>query len=80
MRDILLLDCHEIGCPKVLMFVYIELCQYFKDNGYNVKIIHNIKDITNNSIVFMGDTIRCDNVSNLLNNQASEAIYRLVLA
>jgi hypothetical protein len=75
MRDILLLDCYEIGCPKVLLYAFIEFCQYFKENNYSVKIIQNIKDITNYSIVFMGDTIRCDNASDLLNKQAPEAIY-----
>jgi hypothetical protein len=75
MRDIILLDCPEIGCPLVLIFVFIELCQAFVDRKYNFKIVKNINEITNNSIVFMGDKINEPNVVSLLNNIAPEAIY-----
>jgi hypothetical protein len=75
MRDIIILDCDEVQCPKVLMFVFIELCQAFKDRNYNVQIIRNIKDITNNCIVFMGDTFRCPDIVSLLHSIAPDAIY-----
>ena len=75
MRDIIILDCAEVQCPKVLMFVFVELCQAFKDRNYNVKIIRNINDISNNCIVFMGDTLRSPDIVSLLNSIAPDAIY-----
>jgi hypothetical protein len=75
MRDILILDCYEIKCPLVLLYVFIELCNAFKERLYNVKIINNISDITNNSIVFLGDIINTSTPANLLNIQSPEAIY-----
>ena len=74
-RDIIILDCDEIKCPKVLMFVFVELCQGFKDLGFNVKIINNISEITNNTIVFMGNSFKKPNVELLLNYYAPDAIY-----
>ena len=74
-REILILDCNEIGCPLVLKFVYLELCDYFTRNGYNVKVINNIQDLHNNSIVFLGDTVNTSNPQELLNNIAPNAIY-----
>ena len=41
MRDIVLLNCPEIECPKVLIYVFIELCQAFIERNYNFKIIQN---------------------------------------
>jgi hypothetical protein len=75
MRDIIILDCDEVQCPKVLMFVFVELCQAFKDQNYNVQIIRNINDVSNNSIVFMGNTFRCPDIVSLLRSIAPEAIY-----
>ena len=75
MRDIVILDCDEIGCPKVLMYVFIELCEQFKNKNYNVKLVKSISDITNNSIVFMGNTFRHEDPGTLLNEAAPEAIY-----
>lgn len=75
MRDIIILDCPEVQCPQVLMFVFVELCQAFKDRNYNVQIIRNINDISNNSIVFMGNTFRCPDIVSLLNSIAPDAIY-----
>lgn len=75
MRDILILDCAEIGCPLVLRYVFIEMCEAFKTRGYKVKIINSIKDITNNSIVFMGDIFRHPDPCSLLMDVAPDAIY-----
>ena len=41
-RDIFILDCPEIKCPLVLIYVFKELCGYFERNNYNVKITNNI--------------------------------------
>ena len=51
-RNIFILDCPEIKCSLVLIYVFKELCGYF-ENNYNVKISNNINDLHNNSIVFM---------------------------
>jgi spore maturation protein CgeB len=75
MRDIIILDCPEVQCYQVLMIVFVELCQAFKDLNYNVKIISNINDISNNCIVFMGDKFVSPDIVSLLNSIAPEAIY-----
>jgi len=75
MRDILILNCKEIVCLKVLLFVITEMCEAFKTRGYNVKVIDSIKDITNNSVVFMGSTIMHSDPASLLNQVAPDAIY-----
>jgi hypothetical protein len=75
MKDIVLLDCDEIGCPKVLMYVFIELCEAFKNKNYNIKIINSINDITNDCIVFMGDIFNHKDPVTLLNKVAPDAIY-----
>ncbi len=74
-RDIIILDCHEIGCPTVLLFVFKEFVGYFKRCNYNVKIVNNIKELHNNSIVLMGDFINCNNPVELLKSIAPCAIY-----
>lgn len=74
-REIIILDCNEIKCPLVLKYVFVELCGYFRRNNYVVKIISNISDLTNNSLVFMGDGFNCDDPASLLNQYAPEAIY-----
>jgi hypothetical protein len=74
-RDLIILDCHEIKCPLVLLFVFKEFAGYFKRNNYNVKIVNNITELHNNSIVFMGNTFNCDNPVNILKTIAPSAIY-----
>lgn len=74
-RDIIILDCDEIKCPIVLLFVFKEFSGYFARNNYNVKIVNNISELDNNSIVLMGDIINCVNPVNLLNSIAPLAIY-----
>lgn len=74
-RDIIILDCDEIKCPQVLLFVFKEFVGYFKRNNYNVKIVNNVREIHNNSIVLMGDSFNCDNPVNILKSIAPRAIY-----
>lgn len=74
-RDVIILNCKEITCPQVLMYVFIELCGYFKRNNYNVKIVNKINELYDNSIVFMGNTFHCENPAQLLNFYAPNAIY-----
>lgn len=74
-RNILILDCDKIKCPQVLLYVFKEFAGYFERNGHVVKIINNITDLNNNSIVLMGDGIECDNPVKLLNSIAPDAIY-----
>jgi spore maturation protein CgeB len=75
MRDIQILDCPEIGCPQVLLYVFIELCNAFHRNGHQILITRNISEISNNSIVLMGDTFRVKNSADLLYKIAPHAIY-----
>jgi hypothetical protein len=74
-RDIIILDCHEIKCPTVLLYVFKEFTGYFRRNNYNVKIVNNITELHNDSVVLMGDTFNCDNPVHLLKNIAPYAIY-----
>jgi hypothetical protein len=74
-REIIILDCNEIKCHLVVKFVYIELCGYFIRQNYTVKIINNVKELTNNCIVFMGNNFNCKNPCELLNLYAPDAIY-----
>jgi hypothetical protein len=54
-RDILILDCPEIGCPLVLLYVFTEFAGYFKTTWtYPVSVVKNVSDLHDNSIVLMG--------------------------
>lgn len=75
MRRVLILDCPEIGCPTVLKIVFSELCGTFRRRGIDVKVINTIKEIEDNSIVFMGDIFRVDNPAEHLAIQSVKAIY-----
>lgn len=72
---IIILDCPEIRCPPPLMKVYIEFCGAFTRKGYNVKISNSINEITDDSIVLMGDFFHVENPANILYNQSKHAIY-----
>ena len=74
-RDIVILDTPEISCPTVLLFIFTELCGYFKRRGHSVKIIKKISKLTNNCLVFMGNKFHVNNPCELLNNQAPDALY-----
>lgn len=74
-REIIILDCFEIRCPLVLRYVFIEFCGYFKRNGYTVKIIHNISELTDNTVVLMGNFFQGNKQCELLNKYAPNAIY-----
>ena len=74
-RDIIILDCPEIKCPLVLLFVFKEFAGHFRRNNYNVKIVNNVRELHNNSIVLMGDSFNCDNPVNILKSIAPHAIY-----
>jgi len=74
-RDIIILDCHEIKCARVLLFVFKEFAGYFRRNNYNVKIVNNITELHNNSIVLMGNSFNCNDPVNVLKNIAPDAIY-----
>jgi len=74
-RDIFILDCPEIKCPLVLIYVFKELSGYFERNNYNVNVINNINELHNNCIVFLGDTFNCTSPQTLLFNKAPDAIY-----
>jgi hypothetical protein len=74
-RDIVILDTPEISCPAVLLFIFSELCGYFKRRGHNVNCINTISELKDNNVVFMGNTFHVKNPCELLNNQAPNAVY-----
>ena len=65
-REILILDSPEIGCPLVLQYVYLELCDAYKRKGHVVRVITTVSEIHDNSIVFLGDKIKIENPQDLL--------------
>lgn len=75
MNGIFILDCPEISCPLVLIYVFREFCGCFIRRGYNVKIIKKLSEIHNDSIVLMGGIFNHSNPVDLLYKQAPNAIY-----
>jgi spore maturation protein CgeB len=73
--EILILDCPEIQCPKVLRIVYTELCGAFERGNVKVRIIENINEIHDDAIVFMGDFISVVNPGQLLATISKNAVY-----
>lgn len=55
--------------------VYTEFLSAFCDLGYDYKIIKSLKDITDDSIVFMSNNFHVNNPGELLYKQAPNAIY-----
>ena len=75
MREILLLHCVELVCPRVLSYVFQELTHAFVERGYTVRNINNLEELHNDSIVFVGDIIRIPNIIQRLNYIAPDAVY-----
>jgi hypothetical protein len=75
MREIIILNCYEIETIGVLITVFTEMCGAFIRKGYKLKVITNINELHNNSIILMGNTFNHKNPSELLNKYAPEAIY-----
>jgi len=76
-RDIFILDCHEIKCTLPVKYAYDDLCGAFRRKKYNVRIVDNVFELHNNSIVFMGNIFHCNEFEpqDLLNEIAPDAIY-----
>jgi hypothetical protein len=74
-REIIILDCPEIKCHLVFLYVLKELCGYFVRNGYIVKIVNDINELHDNCVVFMGNDIKVSEPANLFNLHAPNAIY-----
>lgn len=73
--EVLILDCPEIQCPKVLVLVFWELCGAFRRKNIKVREIHDMKEIHDDAIVLMGDFIRVDNPGGLLSKISTQAAY-----
>jgi hypothetical protein len=74
-REIVILDCHEISCPTVLMFIFKDLCGYFERRNIVVKIAKNLSELHDNSVVFMGNMFHVDNPVEVLKKQAPKSLY-----
>jgi len=76
-RPVFILNCPELECSLVLLYVFRELCDGFKLRGHTVKEISSIGKIDPNGIVFMGNAFKrpLTVVNDMLNTQAPEAIY-----
>ena len=77
MQDVIILDCNEIKCPTVLLYVFEELCGAFKRQGHSVRICNSITDIKGEPIVFMGNLFHyhITNPCSILYNQCPNAHY-----
>lgn len=73
--EVLILDCPEITCPKVLVLVFKELCGVFERQMIGVRVIRDIKEIHDDAIVFMGDFINVPEPARLLATISTKAIY-----
>jgi len=74
-KDIFILDCPEIGCPLVMVYVFGEFCGVFQRRGHKIKLVKALSKIHNDSVVFMGDCFRTPNPVELLYRRAPKAIY-----
>ena len=77
MKDVIILDCPEIKCPTVLLYVFEELCGAFKRRGHSVYTCNSITDIKGEPIVFMGNLFHYNitNPCSILYNQCPKAHY-----
>jgi len=75
MREIVILNCPEIGMHLVVFYACIELSGAFKRMGYTVRIAPSISLVNDNCIVFLGNNIHVSNPAHLLAKQASLAVY-----
>ena len=73
--EVLILDCPEISCPKVLVIVLKELCGVFERKNVPVHVIHDIKQIHDDAIVFLGDFINVPEPGRLLSEISTKAFY-----
>lgn len=74
-REVLLLDCPEIQCPKVLRIVFLEWCGAFLRKNIQVRVIDKITDIHDDAIVLLGDFIHVGNPGKLLSDISTKAVY-----
>jgi hypothetical protein len=75
MKDVIILDCPEVKCPKVLLIVFDELCGVFIRHGHSVRICNSISEIQGEPIVFMGNSFQMANLSLILYKQCPNAHY-----
>ena len=73
--EVLILDCPEIGCPKVLRIVFWEFCGAFTRKGHKVRFIDRIGDIHDDAIVLMGDVFRAEDPGKRLAAVSTRATY-----
>lgn len=75
MKRVLILDCPEIGCPKVLVRVFQEFCGVFRRRKIPVDVIHSLVEIQENDLVLMGDVFRTATPARLLAEHMRNAFY-----
>lgn len=73
--EVLILDCPEIRCPKVLRIVFLELCGVFLRKKVPVRVIETMKEIHDDAIVFMGDFVHVPEPARLLSQVSTKAFY-----
>lgn len=73
--EVLILDCPEIQCPKVLRLVFWELCGAFLRRNIRVRVIETLGEIHDDAIVLMGDFIRVEGPGRLLAEISTKAVY-----
>lgn len=74
-KEVLILDCPEIACPKVLRIVFDEVCGYFRRRGISVRVIGSVEEIHDEAMVWMGDFIHVEDPCRLLASVSTQALY-----
>ena len=75
MREVVLLNCPEIGMHLAFLYACMELCGAFRRMGYTVRLARSISELSDNCIVFLGSDIRVPNPAHMLAQQAPRAVY-----
>lgn len=73
--EVLVLDCPEVECPRVLRVVYWEWCGAFRRRGVPVRIIDTMEDIHDDAIVLLGDLIHVEDPGRWLADISTRAVY-----
>lgn len=75
MRDVMMLNCPEIGMHLAFMYACAEACFAFVRMGHQVRVARSISDLNDDCIVFLGNDIHIPNPARALAQQAPRAVY-----
>lgn len=74
-KEVLILDCPEIQFPAAFKTSLEEWCGVFQQKSITVRVIHQLYDIHDDAIVFLGDQFNVSNPCHLLSNISKATVY-----